>query len=136
MENQRLFKNVLYSMALLLTFLSVLAVLACQQGCAITKTLDWRTLDTPAKRYHYAQLSFEQTQKDYIAMFGGQTETMKTYLRENVSPVLNKAKLALDAWGEVVTKGAINTGQESAFTKLIDELAILLKPYIVKEEKK
>lgn len=104
------------------------------QGCSVTKNLDWRTLDTPAKRYHFAQKSFEQTQVDYIDMFGKQTVQMQTYLRENVSPVLNRAKLALDAWGEVVLKGVPNTGQEGAFTSLVDDLAILLKPYIVKEE--
>ena len=117
-------------------FIGVLAIVTILafQGCSITKNLDWRRLDTPIKRYHFAQKSFEETQTDYIAMFGRQTEMMKTYLRENVSPILNKAKLALDAWGEVV-KGLIpDTGQESAFTKLVDELAILLKPYIVKEE--
>ena len=114
--------------------LSMAAALVSIQGCAITKTLDWRTLDTPAKRYHFAQKSFEQTQLDYIDMFGKQTVPMKTYLRENVSPVLNRSKLALDAWGEVVLHGAPNTGQEGAFTRLVDELAILLKPYFVKEE--
>ena len=108
--------------------------MSMQQGCSVTKTLDWRTLDTPAKRYHFAQKSFEKTQVDYIAMFGRQSEQMKTYLRENVSPVLNRSKLALDAWGEVVLMGVPNTGQESAFTILIDELALMLKPYIVKEE--
>lgn len=110
------------------------AVLVSTQGCSVTKTLDWRTLDTPAKRYHFAQKSFEQTQLDYIDMFGKQTVPMKTYLREKVSPVLNRSKLALDAWGEVVLHGVPNTGQEGAFTRLVDDLAILLKPYIVKEE--
>ena len=119
----------------IVTFLAMLVVMAMSfQGCAVTKTLDWRTLDTPAKRYHFAQKSFEQTQLDYIDMFGKQTVPMKTYLRENASPVLNRSKLALDAWGEVVLHGAPNTGQEGAFTRLVDELAILLKPYIVKEE--
>ena len=101
-------------------------------GCIITRTVDWRKLDTPVKRYHFAQLSFEDMQRDYIAMFPGQPERTKTYLREKVAPVLHKAKLALDAWGLVVTQGAINTGQESKFTGLFDELALLLKPYIVK----
>ena len=119
----------------IVTFLAMLVVMAMSfQGCAVTKTLDWRTLDTPAKRYHFAQKSFEQTQVDYIAMFGKQTEEMKAYLRENASPVLNRAKLALDAWGEVVKGFKPDTGQESAFTALVDELAIILKPYIVKEE--
>ena len=103
-------------------------------GCSITRTVDWRKLDTPVKRYHFAQLSFEDMQKDYIAMFPGQPEETRTYLREHVAPVLHKAKLALDAWGEVVTGFKPDTGQESAFTKLVDELAILLKSYIVKEE--
>lgn len=119
----------------IVTFLAMLVVMAMSfQGCAVTKTLDWRTLDTPAKRYHFAQKSFEQTQLDYIDMFGKQTVPMKTYLREKVSPVLNRSKLALDAWGEVVLHGVPNTGQEGAFTRLVDDLAILLKPYIVKEE--
>jgi len=99
-------------------------------GCATT--VDWRKLDTPVKRYHFAQLSFEDMQKDYIAMFPGQPEETRTYLRENVAPALHKAKIALDAWGEVVTGGTVNTGQESKFTLLFDELALLLKPYIVK----
>ena len=100
-------------------------------GCATT--VDWRKLDTPVKRYHFAQLSFEDMQEDYIAMFPGQPEKTRTYLRENVAPALHKAKIALDAWGEVVTGGTVNTGQESKFTLLFDELALLLKPYIVKE---
>ena len=112
----------------------IVLVLVLAAGCSITRTVDWRKLDTQVKRYHFAQLSFEDMQKDYIAMFGRQTEMMKTYLRENVSPVLNKSKLALDAWGEVVTGFKPDTGQESAFTILIDELALMLKPYIVKEE--
>ena len=127
-------KYVVYSMAVLFTFLCLAAIMATTEGCSITKTLDWRKLDTPIKRYHYAQISFKETQDDYIAMFGRQTEMMKTYLRENVSPTLHKAKLALDVWGEAVKGLKPDTGQESAFTKLIDELAILLKPYIVKEE--
>lgn len=127
-------KYLIYSIVFLLAALSLAAIMVSTQGCAITKSLDWRKLDTPAKRYHFAQKSFEQTQTDYIAMFGKQTEDMKTYLRENASPVLNRAKLALDAWGEVVTGFKPDTGQESAFTALVDELAIILKPYIVKEE--
>ena len=103
-------------------------------GCSITRTVDWRKLDTQVKRYHFAQLSFEDMQKDYIAMFSGQPEETRTYLRENVAPALHKAKIALDAWGTVITQGMPNTGQESAFTILFDELALLLKPYIVKEE--
>ena len=130
---QNLKKYVVYSMTLMFMFLCMAAVMACQ-GCSMTKELDWRKLDTPAKRYHFAQKSFEKTQVDYIEMFGKQTEKMKTYLRENASPVLNKAKLALDAWGEVVLHGAPNTGQEGAFTRLVDDLAIILKPYIVMEE--
>ena len=113
--------------------LFILALLLAA-GCSITRTVDWRKLDTQVKRYHFAQLSFKDTQVDYIAMFGNQSEMMKTYLRENVAPVLHKAKLALDAWGEVVTGFKPDTGQESAFTILIDELALMLKPYIVKEE--
>jgi len=100
-------------------------------GCATT--VDWRKLDTPIKRYHFAQLSFEDMQKDYIAMFPGQPEETKDYLRENVAPVLHKAKVALDAWGAVITLNAPNTGQESRFILLFDELTMLLKPYIVKE---
>jgi len=103
-------------------------------GCSITRTVDWRKLDTQVKRYHFAQLSFEDMQKDYIAMFSGQPEETRTYLRENVASALHKAKIALDAWGTVITQGMPNTGQESAFTILFDELALLLKPYIVKEE--
>lgn len=133
MLNYNFTRAICYSMGLMFIFLCLAAVMAVQ-GCAITKELDWRTLDTPAKRYHFAQKSFEQTQVDYIEMFGKQTEMMKTYLRENVSPVLNRSKLALDAWGQVVLMGVPNTGQESAFTTLIDELALMLKPYIVKEE--
>lgn len=136
MGNQRLFRHVLYSMALLFMFLSMAAIMAVTQGCAITKTLDWRKLDTPTKRYHYAQLSFEDMQKDYIAMFSKQPEEIKKYLRENVAPVLHKAKLALGAWGEVIMEGAINVGQESEFTKLFDDVILLLKPYLIKEEKK
>jgi len=115
--------------------LFILALLLAA-GCSITRTVDWRKLDTQVKRYHFAQLSFEDMQKDYIAMFPGQPEETRTYLREKVAPVLHKAKIALDAWGEVVTQGAINTGQESKFTLLFDELALLLKPYVVKEEMK
>ena len=133
MFNRKEFRFVSYLMAVLFTLLCLAAVMTVE-GCSITKTLDWRRLDTPIKRYHYAQISFKETQDDYIAMFGRQTETMKAYLRENVSPVLNKSKLALDAWGEAVKGLKPDTGQESAFTKLVDELAILLKPYIVKEE--
>ena len=103
-------------------------------GCIITRTVDWRKLDTPVKRYHFAQLSFEDMHRDYIAMFPGQPEETRTYLREKVAPVLHKAKLALDAWGLVVTQGDINTGQESRYTELFEDLALLLKPYIVKEE--
>jgi hypothetical protein len=99
-------------------------------GCATT--VDWRQLDTPVKRYHFAQLSFEDMQKDYIAMFPGQPEETKTYLRQNVAPTLHKAKIALDAWGAVITLDAPNTGQESRFTELFEDLALLLKPYIVK----
>ena len=113
--------------------LGILALLMAA-GCSITRTVDWRKLDTPTKRYHFAQLSYEDMQKDYIAMFPRQPEETKTYLREKVAPVLHKAKLALDAWGLVVTQGDINTGQESRYTELFDELALLLKPYIVKEE--
>ena len=113
--------------------LGILALLMAA-GCSIIRTVDWRKLDTQIKRYCFAQLSFKDTQVDYIAMFGRQTEMMKTYLRENVAPVLHKAKLALDAWGEVITGFKPDTGQESAFTILIDELALMLKPYIVKEE--
>ena len=134
MENKKIIRYVGYCMTWFFTFLMIAALMSMQQSCSLTKTLDWRTLDTPAKRYHFAQKSFEKTQVDYIEMFGKQTEMMKTYLRENVSPVLNRSKLALDAWGEVVLMGVPNTGQESAFTTLIDELALMLKPYIVKEE--
>jgi len=102
-------------------------------ACA-TVNVDWRKLDTPTKRYHFAQLSFKDLQEDYIRMFPVQPDETKQYLREKVAPVLHKAKLALDAWGEVVTHGAVNTGQESAFTRLFDEVALLLKPYIVKEK--
>lgn len=100
-------------------------------GCATT--VDWRKLDTPVKRYHFAQLSFEDMQKDYIAMFPGQPEETKINLREKVAPVLHKAKIALDAWGAVITLNTPNTGQESRFTALFEELALLLKPYIVKK---
>ena len=110
----------------------VLAGMVLAVGC--TTTVDWRKLDTQAKRYHFAQLSFKDMQTDYIAMFPRQPEETKIYLRENVAPVLHNVKLALDAWGLVVTKGAINIGQESKFTVLFDELALLLKPYIVKEK--
>jgi len=103
-------------------------------GCATT-TVDWRKLDTPVKRYYFAQLSFEDMQKDYIVMFPGQPEETKNYLRENVAPVLHKAKVALDAWGAVITLNAPNTGQESRYTELFEDLALLLKPYIVKEGK-
>ena len=128
-------KYVVYSVVLMFTFLCLAAVMACQ-GCAITKTVDWRKLDTPTKRYHFAQLSFEDMQKDYIAMFPKQPEETKEYLRENVAPVLHNTKLALDAWADGVLRGAINTGQESAFTELIDNMVLLLRPYIQKEEKK
>ena len=114
--------------------LSIVAILAFY-GCSKNIAIDWRNLDTPAKRFHFAQLSFKDLQDDYIAMFPRQPEETKDYLRKNVAPVMHKAKLALDAWGEVVTEGAINTGQESKFTLLFDDLALLLKPYIVKEEK-
>lgn len=134
MLNRKDLRFVSYAMGLIFIFFLLAAVMVVNQGCAITKTIDYRTLDTPIKRYHYAQISFKEKQEDYIAMFGRQTETMKAYLRENVSPVMNKAKLALDAWGEAVKGLKPDTGQESAFSKLIDELAILLKPYIVKEE--
>jgi len=134
MENLKVSRFLIYFLVLLFTFLTLASIMINIQGCTITKSLDWRKLDTPIKRYHFAQKSFEETQTDYIAMFGRQTETMKTYLRENVSPTFNKAKLALDAWGEAVKALKPDTGQESAFTKLIDELAIMLKPYIVKEE--
>ena len=103
-------------------------------SCSITRTVDWRKLDTPTKRYHFAQLSFKDTQKDYIAMFPGQPEETRAYLRENVAPALHKAKIALDAWGAVINQGAPNTGQESRYTELFEDLALLLKPYIVKEE--
>ena len=123
-----------YAAILLFLFLSMAATMATLQGCAVTKNLDWRTLDTPAKRYHFAQKSFEETQTDYIEMFGQQTIPMQTYLRDNVAPTLHRAKLALDAWGEVVLHGVPDTGQEGAFTRLVDDLAVLMKPYIVKEE--
>jgi len=110
----------------------VLAGMVLAVGC--TTTVDWRKLDTQVKRYHFAQLSFKDMQTDYIAMFPRQPDETKTYLREKVAPVLHKAKIALDAWGQVVTGGTVNTGQESAFTLLFDEVALLLKPYVVKEE--
>ena len=110
-------------------------VLLLTFGCATT-TVDWRKLDTPVKRYHFAQLSFEDMQKDYIAMFPGQPEETKSYLRGNVAPALHKAKIALNAWGAVITLNVPNTGQESRYTELFEDLALLLKPYIVKEEKK
>lgn len=109
-------------LALLLTF-----------GCATT--VDWRKLDTPVKRYHFAQLSFEDMQKDYIAMFPGQPEETKSYLRENVAPIMHDTKLALGAWGEVITKGELNTGQESNFSRLLQDLTLLLTPYLSKEKK-
>jgi len=111
--------------------LLVLTVMLAFQACS-NIIVDWRNLDTPTKRYHFAQLSFEDIQKDYITMFPRQPEKTKAYLREDVSPILHKTKLALDAWGEVITHGAINTGQESKFTLLFDEVVLLLKPYIVK----
>ena len=117
------------------TVVAILALmLLVMSGCSITRTVDWRKLDTQVKRYHFAQLSLKDMQMDYIALFARQPQETKTYLREKVAPVLHKAKIALGAWGEVVTGGAVNTGQESAFTLLFDELALLLKPYIVKEE--
>ncbi|MEA3435420.1 MAG: hypothetical protein U9R43_03070 [Thermodesulfobacteriota bacterium] len=134
MFNRKEFRFVGYSMAVLFTFLCLAAVMACQ-GCAITKTVDWRKLDTPTKRYHFAQLSFKDMQKDYIAIFPTQPEETKAYLRENVAPVLHNTKLALDAWADVVLRGAINAGQESAFTELIDNLILLLRPYLQKEGK-
>jgi hypothetical protein len=135
MFNRKEFRFVGYSMILMFMVLCLAAVMT-YEGCALTKTLDWRKLDTPTKRYHYAQLSFEDMQKDYIAMFSKQPEETKTYLRENVAPVLHKAKLALGTWGEVIMEGAINVGQESEFTKLFDDVILLLKPYLIKEEKK
>ena len=111
-----------------------IALLAFLLSACATVALDWRKLDSPAKRYHFAQLSFKDLQEDYITMFPAQPAETQTYFREKVAPVLHKAKVALDAWGEVVTHGAVNTGQESAFTLLFDEVALLLKPYIVKEE--
>jgi len=112
----------------------VIGTILAFQGCSKNIIVDWRNLDTPTKRYHFAQLSFKDTQTDYIAMFPGQPEKTQTYLRENVSPVLHKVKLALDAWGEVIMQGAINTGQESKFTLLFNDLILLVKPYIVKEK--
>ena len=134
MQNRNLSKYVVYSMVLMFTFLCLAAVMACQ-GCAITKTVDWRKLDTPTKRYHFAQKTFESMQKDYIAMFPAQPEETKEYLRKNVAPVMHDVKLALGAWGEVITKGVIKTGQESNFTELFDDLILLLTPYISKEKK-
>ena len=117
------------------TVVAILALaLLVAAGCSMTRTVDWRKLDTPIKRYHFAQLSFKDMQTDYIVLFARQPQETKTYLREKVAPVLHKAKIALGAWGEVVTGGAVNTGQESAFTLLFDELVLLLKPYIVKEK--
>lgn len=124
-------RKTLRNLGLLFTALFFLGMAQLFQGCATT--IDWRKLDTPVKRYHFAQLSFKDMQKDYIAMFPRQPEETKTYLREKVAPVLHKAKLALDGWGLVVTQGDINTGQESRYTELFDELALLLKPYIVKK---
>ena len=112
--------------------LLVIAIMLAFQGCSKNIIVDWQNLDTPTKRYHFAQLSFKDTQTDYIAMFPRQPEETKVYLRENVSPVLHNTKLVLDAWGEVIMGGAVNTGQESKFTLLFDELVLLLKPYIVK----
>ena len=133
MKTVSLFKYVIYSMVLMFICLSMAAVMSVQ-GCSKNITVDWRNLETPTKRYHFAQLSFKDLQDDYIAMFPRQPEETKDYLRKNVAPVMHRAKLALDAWGEVVTEGAINIGQESKFTLLFDDLALLLKPYIVKEE--
>ena len=113
----------------------VVGLLFFLQGCAgIQKTVDFRKLDTPVKRFHFAQLTFEDTQKDYIAMFPIQQAETQDYLRENVTPKLNLTKKALDAWGEVINEGAVNMGQESKFTKLFDELTLLLKPFFVKED--
>ena len=133
MFNRKDVRFLSYSMALMFTFLCLAAVMAVQ-GCALTKTVDWRKLDTPTKRYHFAQLSFEDMQKDYIAMFPIQPEETKAYLRKEVAPVMHKVKLALGAWGEVIMEGAVNVGQESEFTKLLDNLILLLKPYLIKEE--
>ena len=133
MLNYNFSKYVAYSMAMLFVFLCLAAVMAVQ-GCALTKTMDWRKLDTPTKRYHFAQLSFEDMQKDYIAMFPTQPEETKAYLRKDVAPVMHKVKLALGAWGEVIMEGAVNVGQESEFTKLLDDLVLLLKPYLIKEK--
>ena len=127
-------KYVVYSMAVLFAFLCLAAVMAVQ-GCTITKTMDWRKLDTPTKRYHYAQLTFESLQEDYISMFPAQIEETKEYLREKVAPIMHDAKLALGAWGEVITKGELNTGQESNFSKLLQDLTLLLTPYLGKEKK-
>jgi len=125
------FKKNIYSV---FAALLVIATILAFQGCSKNIIVDWRNLDTPTKRYHFAQLTFKDTQEDYIAMFPKQPEETKAYLRENVSPVVHKTKLALDAWGEVITQGAINTGQESKFTVLFDDLILLVKPYIVKEK--
>jgi len=114
--------------------LLVIGVMLVFQGCSKNITVDWRNLDTPTKRYYFAQLTFKDAQEDYILMFPRQPEETKAYLRKTVVPVLHQTKLALDAWGEVIMAGGINTGQESKFTALFDELALLLKPYIVKKE--
>ena len=129
-------KYLIYSIIFLFAALSLASIMISTQGCAITKTLDWRKLDTPIKRYHYAQLSFEDMQKDYIAMFPRQPEETQAYLRKDVAPVMHKCKLALGAWGEVITEGKINTGQESKFTVLYDDMILLLKPYLVRKEGK
>ena len=121
----------IYGAGCMAVFFALILLMIVMQGCATT-TVDWRKLDTPVKRYHFAQLSFEDMQKDYIAMFPGQPEETKAYLRENVAPALHKAKIALDAWGAVITLGMPNTGQESRYTELFGDLALLLKPYIVK----
>lgn len=134
MLNYNFTRAVGYSMALMFTFLCLAAVMACQ-GCAMTKDIDWRKLDSPTKRYHYAQLTFESLQEDYISMFPAQTEETKDYLRENVAPIMHDAKLALGAWGEVITKGELNTGQESNFSKLLQDLTLLITPYLTKEKK-
>lgn len=134
MFNRKDLRFVSYSMVVMFMFLCLAAVMACQ-GCAITKTVDWRKLDSPTKRYHYAQLTFESLQEDYISMFPSQTEETKEYLRKNVAPIMHDAKLALGAWGEVITKGELNTGQESNFSELLQDLTLLLTPYLSKEKK-
>ena len=116
--------------------LLVLTVMLAFQACSKNIIVDWRKLDTLTKRYHFAQLSFEDMQKDYIAMFPKQPEETQTYLQKNVAPVLHDAKLALGAWSEVIMQGAINLGQESQFTKLFDDVILLLKPYLIKKEEK